>query len=135
MKTDYKFWYIMRKDDVHISECGVRFYEGDYETIEGKEVYKRYKRLEGRDLKHLNKKSKKETEGNDAIIYTSEDFGIISTDDELRDFLDGEISRDSTRSAIPEQDIKIVNKIKRFNKKELIINSTENFYENIKIIT
>lgn len=97
--TDYKFWYIERDDDGFITEAAVRFYEGNY--VDG--IYKRTTRLQDKDLKHLNKLMKKEDNGNEAIIYTSLDFGTIKTDDELRQFLNNELAKDTTRVAIPEQ--------------------------------
>jgi len=109
MKTDFKFWYIRRSDDGFIEEAAVRFYEGDYQTtvIDDKGntglAYVRTKRLEKADLPHLDKKFKKETNGNDAKLYTSDDFGSIKTDDELTGFLKKELKKDSTRETINEQ--------------------------------
>lgn len=102
--TDYKFWYIQRNDAGQIMEAAVRFYEGDYVEKNGKQVYVREKRLEDKDLKHLgNEKFMVEKSGDEAVIYTPVDFGVIYTDDELRAFLDREISKDKSREVIPEQ--------------------------------
>ena len=112
--TDFKLWYIKRDDDIHISEAAVRFYEGKYQTINGKEVYVRTKRLETlKDLKHLAKKvdgkyvlkGLVEKNGSKAVIYLPEDFGVISTDDELRAFLNKELAKDKSREPIDEQKI------------------------------
>lgn len=112
--TDYKFWYIRRDDDVHISEAAIRFYEGDITTENEKDSltgiikpvarYRRSSRLQKEQLSHLGgKETKKEESGNDAVIYTPKDFGVISTDDELRSFLNRELKKDKKRSQINEQ--------------------------------
>lgn len=118
MLTNYKFCRIQREDDVHINECVIRFYEGEittqneYNPVDGVHPVTKYriiKALEKADMPHhASSKS-----NGDCIIYTEEDFGVISTDDELRDFLDEEISKDSAREPIPEQDKRILNKTKR----------------------
>ena len=113
-KIDYKFWYIRRDDDVHISECAVRFFEGDMFNIDVTDPltgdstqelkYKRTKRLKKTDLPFLSdKKTKKDVNGRDTVIYTNEDFGVITDDDELRAFLNGEMKKDTTRDNIDEQ--------------------------------
>jgi len=107
MFTDYKFWYIRRDDDGFITEAAVRFYEGHYVSGE----YVRTKRLPVAELTHLAKKVKdklgiqflNETNQNEVVVYTQEDFGQIKTDDELRTFLNKEISKDKIRTVIPEQ--------------------------------
>lgn len=107
-KTDYKFWYIKRDDNVYISEAGVRFYEGEITTENEHNIpvtrYRRSLRLQKRDLSHLGSKIyRKERNGNDAVVYTPNDFGRISTDDELRDFLSKELKKDKGREPIQEQ--------------------------------
>lgn len=112
--TDYKFWYIRRDDDVHISECAVRFYEGEVTTedeiVNGELVpvtrYRRTKKLNPKkDIKHTKtKKMKKDSKGKNCVVYTTDDFGVISTDDELRTFLNGELSKDKARQNVPEQE-------------------------------
>lgn len=121
-ETDYKFWYILRKDDVHVDECAIRIYEGqtvkktqvDKITNESKvvDVYKREKRLQVADVSYLGSVAiKKEESGNDTFVYTSKDFGVISTDDELRAFLDKELGKDTTRTPIKEQ--RVLKQIKK----------------------
>ena len=126
MLTDYKFWYIRRDDSGFIIEVAVRFYEGDI-TTESEKVffnpatgtdefgdvtrYRRFKRLKKPDLNYLKKLSsefKKEYNDNDAVIYTQKDFGIISEDDDLRDFLNKELKKDKSRVAIDEQKVIII---------------------------
>lgn|SRR3990167_5144791 len=104
MKTDYKFWYIKRNDNGFIIEVAVRFYEG--EIIDGK--YQRTKRLETfDDLKHLARneviRGLAESNGKKVVIYLSEDFGKIKSDDELRLFLNKELAKDNGREPISEQ--------------------------------
>lgn len=107
MLTDYKFWYIKRDDNGFITECTVRFYEGEIQ----KKVYVRTKRLQSKDLSHLSKDIKgkmgleitKEIDGNDVVGYTSKDFGEIKTDDELRLFLNKELAKDKSREPVDEQ--------------------------------
>ena len=108
MKTDYKFWYIRRDDDGFITEAAVRFYEGDYQIIEGKDVYIRTRRLETfDDLQHLQKdgviKGLKEVNGKIAVFYYEDNFGKIKTDEELRLFLNKELAKDVSREPIKEQ--------------------------------
>lgn len=106
-KTDYKFWFITRDDNGVIQKATVRFYEGD--TVREDEVsrYVRTKQLKVEDLKHLSKNGKlrtmKESTGDDCVYYDKEDFGDISTDDELRTFINSEIRKDKTREVINEQ--------------------------------
>lgn len=105
MRTDYKFWYIKRDDNGLITEAAIRFYEGNYDG-EGK--YIRTKRLETfADLEHLAKagviKGITEKTGKKAIFYTQSDFGQIKTDDELRLFLNKEITKDPVRVPIDGQ--------------------------------
>ena len=113
MRTDYKFWFIKRDDNCFITECAVRFYEGEYQTkiIDGVEqqVYVRTKRLETlTDLSHLATDGKlkgiTETNGKKCVYYTQSDFGQIKTDNELRDFVNQEIAKDTSRTVIKEQE-------------------------------
>src|SRR3990167_3588837 len=98
--TDYKFWFIRRDDDGFITEAAVRFYEGGFDA-EG--TYVRSKLLEKIDLKHLDKKFVKDSNGTDTKLYTQADFGSIKTDDELRTFLNSELAKDTKREPIKEQ--------------------------------
>ena len=50
-----------------------------------------------------DKKMKADKSGRDCVMYTADDFGVISTDDELRAFLNAELAKDSSRQPIPEQ--------------------------------
>lgn len=120
MKTDYKFWYILRDDDGFITEAAVRFYEGEVSTLPEKDVrgelrditrYRRTKRLKADDLSYLAKevdgklviKGAIEKNGNFAVGYSKEDFGRIKTDDELRLFLNKELAKDQSREPVTEQ--------------------------------
>lgn len=114
MFTDYKWWYIKRDDNDFITEVAVRFFEGEYKIIDGKEKYVRTRRLETiTDLAHLVLqidgqevlKGVTEQTGEKAVFYTQEDFGQIKTDDELRTFLNKEIAKDKGRQVINEQKI------------------------------
>lgn len=107
MKTDYKYWYIRRDDDVHISECAVRFFEGDvtteneFDKLEGNRPvarFRRTKRLSKVEMPHFEeKKVKIEKGGSETIIFTDKDFGKISTDEELNAFIDTQIAKDADR--------------------------------------
>ena len=112
MLTDYKFWYIRRDDDGFITEAAVRFYEGEITTKNEKQIddvikpvtrYRRSKKLQDVELDHLNKPKIKDSGGSDAVLYTSADFGQIKSDNELRLFLNQELSKDKIRTPIPEQ--------------------------------
>lgn len=110
-KTDYKFWYITRNDDGYITECAVRFYEGDITTEDEQTIngvvpvtrYRRTARLAESDLSHLGTGFVKEFNGADCKIYRSSDFGSITTDNQLRLFLNGELRKDPTRTPIAKQ--------------------------------
>jgi len=112
MLTDYKFWYIRRDDDGFITECAVRFYEGEintrYEIDRDEKLvpvtrYRRMHRLKKEDLTHLKGEFTKEMNMNDAKLYFVRDFGKIKTDNELRLFLNKELAKDELRSPIDEQ--------------------------------
>lgn len=96
--TSYKFWYIRRDDYGFITDCAVRFFEGDY--IDGK--YHRTKRLTKKNLSHLVN-TIKESAGLECGHYTNVDFGQIKTDDELTSFLNKELAKDKNREPIIEQ--------------------------------
>jgi len=103
MKTDFKLWYIMRDPTGSIVEAAVRFYEGELEEIGEETVYVRTERLQKESLTHLGDfKTKKEANGNEAVVYTKEDFGKIKTEEELISFLKTEIAKDVSREVINE---------------------------------
>lgn len=113
-KTDYKFWYIKRDDDGRITEVAVRFSEGEvtteneYDVLTKTDVpvtrYRRTKRLKKVDLPHQsNRKTKKNKGGRDHFIYDMDDFGDISTDEELVTFMNEELKLDGSRTPIDEQ--------------------------------
>lgn len=111
--TDYKFWYIKRNNAGQITEAAVRFYEGAITTklehVPGTTTpqlvtrYRRTKRLQRADIPYIPERFVKELSGNDAKIYTPQDFGVIYTDDQLRTFLNSKLLGDTQRDAIPEQ--------------------------------
>ncbi len=113
MKIGYKFWYILRDDNDFITEANIRIYEGKYEDIEELNVetdkletvnrYVRKKRLRKIDTDLVGNKTKLDKNGNEALVYTAEDFGAIKTDDELRCFLNGEIKKDKGREPLDVQ--------------------------------
>jgi len=113
MLTDYKFWYINRDDNGFITEVAVRFYEGAISTVPITDIkgittnvdkYIRTTRLQATDLTYLDTQDvKKEVNGNDAIVFTSKDFGEISSDGDLRLFLNAELAKDPSRMPIDEQ--------------------------------
>ena len=120
--TSYKFWYIKReggKDDKEfITEVAVRFFEGDikdvdvivnFETREKALVkqYVRSKQLQSAELSHLSvTNTRKESNGNDCVVYTSKDFGVIREEKELVEFLNKELAKDITRTPIEAQTVK-----------------------------
>ncbi len=115
--ADYKFWYILRADDGHILKAGVRFYEGSNQTlftgdavsgISSKTVYVRTQKITSFPV------ATKGTTGADSLgstvkVYTEADFGTISTDDELRTFLNKELDvvvKDAGLTAVSAQEVK-----------------------------
>ena len=106
-----------------ITKCAVHFYEGEATTEnEFNEAfnlvpvtrYRRSKQLKQKDLPHFkDTKTCKDSNGYEYILFNEDDFGKIKTDDELRDFLDEELFKDTERDSIPEQDKRILNKVKR----------------------
>lgn len=112
MLTDYKFWYIKRDDSGVITECAVRYYEGDVTSTgermrDGGSVlvarYRRTRRLSASELGHLGGRAGKEASGADVRIFTVADFGAIKTDGELQTFLNAEMNKDLSREPIPQQ--------------------------------
>lgn len=105
---DYKFHYIKRQDGTNISEAAIRFYEGVVSTKDELDMsgdlvpverYRRSKKLVKSDMPYISDK----TERDGYIVYTEKDFGVISTNDELRVFLNNELKKDLVREGIPEQ--------------------------------
>jgi hypothetical protein len=113
--VDYKIWYIKRDNGGVITEAAVRWYEGDVTTLNepdpqnptGPEIpvtrYRRTRRLVESELLHLGTGFVTEVGGAKAKLYLPRDFGRISTDDQLRDFLDSKIKLDPLRVPIDEQ--------------------------------
>lgn len=110
MLTDYKFAYIKRDDDGFITEVAIRFYEGEVVEVDDVDIdtgevtkvqrYVRTKKLASKDLKHLKFKFKKDAKNGDVSVYTTADFGIIKTDEQLCLHLDKEAVKDKKRSHI-----------------------------------
>ena len=125
MKTDYKIWYVIRNDDVHINEAGVRFYEGevttkneidrsDNDTVKSVTRYRRAKRLSHADMPHFRfRKVRKDAKGEDVVVFNVNDFGVISTDEELVTFLNAQIKKDKTREVVDEQDERKLRAVRR----------------------
>lgn len=115
MKTDYKFWYIRRDDDGFITECAVRFYEGEVttqleEVLPGRppEFVTRYRRsrvLSRETLAsvHGGGRWRKDSSGSDVVLFDSSDFGRIRSDEELVAFVNSQIKRDPIREVIDQQ--------------------------------
>jgi hypothetical protein len=106
MIIDYRFWYIRRDDDVHISEAAIRFYEGDFRLKPGDDVptYARDRKLEVEDLPFLASRAvQPDADGGATFLYTEEDFGRISDDEELIAYLNKELRKDLTRNRLPSQ--------------------------------
>jgi len=111
MKTSYKFWYVHKSDDIHISEVAVRFYEGEMLAVQQEYLdvisnkitpietvkYVRTKRLQKADLPHINTKFVQEEDSNDCAVYTSQDFGVTSNLDDVIIFLNKELAKDEIR--------------------------------------
>ncbi len=94
----------MRDDDDWIEAALIAFYEGEYHPE--KNAFRIKKRLTRSDLWHLTS-TIFNPENNAEVLYLPKHFGRISTDDELRKFLNFEISKDVDRKPIPEQEIKV----------------------------
>ena len=95
MDVQYKFRWILRDDDGIIIQVCIAFYSGIYK--DGRFSIRR--KLKKTSLRYLRSKRFK----GDEVLYGPENFGVISTDNELRNFLNTEIAKDKTRKAIPEQ--------------------------------
>lgn len=105
--TDYKIWYIKRDDNVHISEAGVRFFEGRIErkTVKGvqTDVYIRERKIPFEELSYLDSnKFRMETTGVKSVVYTPAEFGVITTDNQLRLYLNNQIAKDTGHLIVPE---------------------------------
>ena len=119
--TQYKFKYIIRDDDVFITEIAVSFFEGTYTAskemrhpitgaVIGNEPHFDFERkLHPTELGHLKTTKAKQSLQNDQVymVYDASDFGAISTQEELIDFLDDEIIKDTSRKPIPDQNKKL----------------------------
>ena len=114
MKTDYKFWYIQRADDVHINECAIRIFEGEVTTKSERNIrgsgstavtrYRRTRKIPPSELNHFSgRPTRTDAAGNSCLMFTSADFGEITTNDELRTFINNELKKDTSRTPIPEQ--------------------------------
>ena len=110
MQTSYKFWYIKRENDIHISEVAVRFFEGEV-TTENERVdmdivpvtrYRKIKQLTKLELPHeKDRKHITDKNGKECLIYTDEDFGVTDDLDDVRLFLNGVLNKDKNR--VPEE--------------------------------
>lgn len=130
METSYRFWYIKRDDDGVITEVAVRFYEGavipytrkvvNPETLEMTEEtvvgYVPLKRLEKKEIKHIKKEFKKELNGNDCAVYTQEDFGVTTDQDDIVVFLNKELKKDKNR--VPQDGQKFTTKAALLNREK-----------------
>lgn len=113
MQTDYKFWYIQREDNVHISQCAIHIFEGSVTTKSEKMPgqaaknvtrYRRSRRIPPSELPHFSgRATRTDASGGDCLVFTDSDFGVITTYDELRTYLNGELKKDASRTPIPKQ--------------------------------
>lgn len=103
MKTSYKIAWILRIDEVHIDKCLVVFFEGEVTTINEKDAIINEILPVTRYRPSAIVKQ---------VIYTSNDFGVISSTDELRIFLNKELAKDKTRTPVDEQTIFDITKVK-----------------------
>jgi hypothetical protein len=115
MKTSYKFWYVTKADNVHISEVAVRFYEGEITTedelvqnlITREDVikpvtrYRRIKQLTQKEVKHeKNRRVKKDMFDNDCFIYTDKDFGVTADLKDVSNYIERVLKKDKEREPI-----------------------------------
>jgi len=111
---DYKILEEHSEDEVHINWASVKFTEGEYQKVKKKDPrsgieydsneYIRTKKLEKVDLSDLgNVKVKYNARGEELIKYTDDDFGVISTHEELQQFLNEQLDKLKGREAIAEQ--------------------------------
>jgi hypothetical protein len=110
--TDYKWWFVRRDDDGYITEVGVRFCQGEYQSITDElsgsvtNQYVRTERLAANNMPDGRLGSDAfESSGKYARQYTQADFGLIKTDEELRAFCDKELSKDTVRKVISAQSV------------------------------
>ena len=124
MQISYKFWYITKDTNTgFIIEASVRFYEGEDMEVEvqnpvtkekkNEVKYVRTKRLEPKDIPELGGSFKSESDSSLARVYTSEDFGQIKTEDELRLFVNREMAKHKDRSSQKDQaEVNDIRKVK-----------------------
>jgi len=112
MLTDYKFWYIIWQGPGEVGpilEVAVYFSEGEMQLVNTEKGqvlrYVRTKKLTANETPEPHKSRRKviTNNGNEMILYTQADFGRISSYEELRVFLNGELKKDKTRTPISEQ--------------------------------
>lgn len=97
MILDYKFWYVRRNDAGFITDCAIRLYEGDLVLTK----YVRSKKLQLVDLNLTPIASKvvKDGANQDAFVFTTQDFGQIKTDLELRSYFNQQLATIATLTA------------------------------------
>lgn len=110
--TAYELWSVHRNDAGQILDVRVRFYEVEERIVTvpissattavkhiTRKVYT--KRLKADELPHLTAHATLvEKSGNEAKEFTTKDFGVIYTDEELYAYLDGVLAQDSARRAV-----------------------------------
>jgi len=108
MKINFNIWFIDRDDDGFIKKSGVSFYEGNFEDATefdaggSPKTVNKYiinRKLGKADLTHQKKWVNRINSGESAIFDVS-DFGQIKTEEEMRTFLAGELTKDKTRESL-----------------------------------
>ena len=116
MFIDYKYWYINRDDDGHITEVAIRPYLGnittapEFDTQQQKTVpVTRYRRLQRVNagviqnaLKDMNVQIFNDASNNPTVVLRQEHFGKIKTDAELNQFCNSIIKKFG-HTPVPEQ--------------------------------
>ena len=121
MRTSYKFWFVTRQDDIHISEVAVRFYEGEVITQNEKvdmdivpvTRYRKIRQLTKAELPHEKDRTHiTDKNGKECLIYTDKDFGVTSDLDDVVLFLNGVLKKDKNRLSNDTQKETVKEKLK-----------------------
>lgn len=109
---DYKLAYVTRNDNYYITEIGVMFYEGSFETVTVPDLktgtttktitqYVRSKRFDKTEIAVASAQKTRVNRANQQIIvYTDNDFGQATNTAQLQVFLDKELAKNVSKQPL-----------------------------------
>lgn len=105
---DYKLAYVTRNDNSYITEIGVQFFEGSFQTVDESNFktgsttkatrYVRTKRFDKSELAvSATQKTRINRASQQIIVYTDNDFGQATSTAQLQVFLDKELAKNVSK--------------------------------------